>query len=291
MGTALKIPFISRHTTQKLVYALAPKNRWGDKVVALYWFLRCHNRLPTNKPLINDVLYKLKTTDGILDPTRVFVSDKENVKLFVKAVLGEDRCAPTFAVLTTPEEIDAYDFPATCCIKPTQTSGPFILRKNGEDIDREEMKTWLSLNFYTDSREANYRLLKPKIIVEELLFDNKNIVDYKFFCFGGEPKAIQVDKGRDPNRQAARFDTQWTFQEGFIDYNPLEGVPKKPENLNQMLSAAAKLAPYFGLIRIDMYSDGNDFYIGEITNCDNGGNYIYKPDGAELKLSKMIFGD
>ena len=43
------------------------------------------------------------------------------------------------------------------------------------------IKRWFSSNYYNRSREANYKLLKPKIIVEELLFNDENIKDYKFF--------------------------------------------------------------------------------------------------------------
>ena len=31
----------------------------------------------------------------------------------------------------------------------------------------------------------NYLNLKPKIIIEPLLFDDDNIIDYKFFCYKG----------------------------------------------------------------------------------------------------------
>jgi len=221
LGGTLKIPIISRVATQRLVYFLAPKNRWGDKLVGLYWFLRSHNRLPTNKANITDMLYRMKTSDEMLDPTRAFVTDKEYSKLFVKGVLGVDRCAPTFTVLTTPEEIDAYDFPAKCCIKPTQASGAFILRKNGEDIDREDIKEWLTLNYYDTS--------------------------YKTFCYGGQPKMIQVDNGRDEARQISRFDTNWVRQDGFIDEIPVVDTLERPANLEQMLHAAEKLAQHFPL--------------------------------------------
>jgi len=247
LGGTLKIPIISRVATQRLVYFLAPKNRWGDKLVGLYWFLRSHNRLPTNKANITDMLYRMKTSDEMLDPTRAFVTDKEYSKLFVKGVLGVDRCAPTFTVLTTPEEIDAYDFPAKCCIKPTQASGAFILRKNGEDIDREDIKEWLTLNYYDTSREVNYKLLKPKIIVEELLFNDDNLINYKTFCYGGQPKMIQVDNGRDEARQISRFDTNWVRQDGFIDEIPVVDTLERPANLEQMLHAAEKLAQHFPL--------------------------------------------
>ena len=43
-------------------------------------------------------------------------------------------------------------------------------------------------NYYNRSREANYKMLKPKVIVEELIFNDENIKDYKFFCYNLKPK-------------------------------------------------------------------------------------------------------
>jgi len=72
----------------RLLLQCIPNNRPFDHFVAFITFLRLHRRLPTNKLLFNDVLYRIKTTDKIIDPLRVFVSDKEFVKLYVKAVAG-----------------------------------------------------------------------------------------------------------------------------------------------------------------------------------------------------------
>ena len=38
-----------------------------------------------------------------------------------------------------------------------------------------------------------------------------------------------------------------------------------------MLEAAAKLAKGFSFIRVDLYTNGTDFKVGEITNCHGSG--------------------
>jgi hypothetical protein len=47
-----------------------PENRLGDNFIAFISFLRVHRRLPSHRLLFNDVLYRIKTTDEIIDPLR-----------------------------------------------------------------------------------------------------------------------------------------------------------------------------------------------------------------------------
>src|SRR5262245_35832514 len=59
----------------KLRRRVLPHNRFGDNLYHRLLFLSKHKRLPGDEMLWNDVLYRLKTTDEILNPLRVFVSD------------------------------------------------------------------------------------------------------------------------------------------------------------------------------------------------------------------------
>src|ERR1044071_510736 len=86
---------------------LVPKNRSGDRILAFTYFIAKQHRLPTNRPLFNDMLYRIKTTDEVFDPLRVFVSDKEFVKLYVRAIAGDEYNVRTLAVLRSPAEVDA----------------------------------------------------------------------------------------------------------------------------------------------------------------------------------------
>ena len=98
----------------RLLLLLIPENRLGDHFVAFIAFVRAHRRFPSRKLLFNDVLYRIKTSKELIDPVRVFVSDKEFVKLFVKAVAGDQYNVPTIKILHTIEEVRNYQFPADC---------------------------------------------------------------------------------------------------------------------------------------------------------------------------------
>ena len=267
-----------------------PTCRFGDLVFSYLRFMIRHRRRPTSAPLFNDVLYKMKTTNEIIDPLRVFVSDKEFVKLYVKAVVGDAYNVPTIAVIRDVDDVDDFDFPVACCIKPTQASGYVVLRKNGESVDRERIKGWFCLDYYKISREANYKYLRPKIIVEPLVFESSNIEDYKFFCYNGVPKMIQVSVDRYIDHKRLYFDSSWNVLDFSIACPKADTVLMKPENFEEMLSVAAQLSAGFGFVRVDMYSDGKRCLVGEMTNCHGGADEVFIPEGGEVLASKIIFG-
>jgi len=267
-----------------------PYGDTGDRLYHRLNFMRKHQRAPNGAMLWNDVWYRLKTSDEILDPLRVYVSDKEHVKEYVKAKIGDEYNVPTLAVLRSPDEVDAYDFPADCCIKPTHASGQVILRKDGVPVDRERIKSWFAINYYHAGREWNYRELEPKVIVEPLIFGGTNVEDFKIFCFNGEPRIIQVDIDRYVDHKRKFFDVDWNEQDFSILYPRSTADFPRPASLERMLFAARKLAAPFSFVRIDLYSDGEQVLVGEITNCSENAGGIFVPRQAELRASELMFG-
>jgi TupA-like ATPgrasp len=266
-----------------------PENRAGDKLVSLIQFFRFHKRLPNKSMSYNDVLHRIKTSDDILDPLRVFVSDKEFLKLYVKAVVGDEYVVPTIDVIKTRDAVDTYDFPERCCIKATHTSGCVILRKNGEPVDRELIKSWFAINYYRSGREANYKFLKPKVIIEPLLFGSWNNQDYKTFCLNGTPKLIQVDLDRYVGHKRKYFDAAWNEQPFSIKYPRTDKTIPRPENFDEMMRVAAKLSQDFWFVRVDLYSDGNKIYVGELTHCADNADGKFMPPSAEQLVSNYLF--
>ena len=267
-----------------------PKNRFGDRVFAHIEFFKFHKRLPRDAKTYNDVLHKLKTTQDILDPLRVFVSDKEYVKLYVKAVVGDEYNVPTIDVIRDVRTVDGYEFPANCCIKPTHVSGQVILRCNGEPVDRQRIKGWFELNYYRINREANYKLLCPKIIIEPLIFESSNVEDYKIFCCRGEPRMIQVDLDRRSGHKRKYFDAHWRELDFSIKYPRADRTLAKPENLTEMLAVAAKLSRNFWFVRVDLYSNGSQLLVGELTHCPDNADGRFTSPAAEKFVSDYLFG-
>lgn len=267
-----------------------PQNRTFDYLISLLIFVRSHKRMPkVEGGLYNDSLFFLKTTDAILDPLRVYVSDKEFVKDFVASVVGGIYNVPTLGVVHSLQEALNYDFPKNCVIKPTHMSGPVMFRRDESEIDYGLFKEWFSSNYYLWGREANYRHLKPKLIIEPYIFNRSELEDYKVLCVNGVPRIIQVDGTRHTRHTISFYTTDWRE----LPFSALlpKGAPiARPENLEEMLEVAASLSKDFSLIRVDLYSDGKSVLVGELTNCPGNARMPFSQENGERMMTQILFG-
>ncbi len=273
----------------RVLRLILPRGRFGDFVFHLYSFVRHHGRLPRAGMRFNDVLFRIKTSKEIVDPLRVFVSDKELVKLYVAALVGKKHVVPTLNVIRSVNELASYDFPDSCCVKATHASGKVFIRADGEPIPFPILKNWLQENYYSVTRERNYKDLLPKLIVEPLIFGESEIIDFKFFVFRGKVKLIQVDFERFTRHSRQFFDPEWTSLDFSIKYPRSEKTMGKPDNLGEMIRVAEKLAGGFTFIRVDLYSNGTECLVGELTNCHGSATERFIPLRAEELASQTLF--
>ena len=282
------------NTLRLIFHTILPQNKLGDKIYSfLNFIVNHHGRFPRNRMLFNDYMYKLKISDEITNPLRVFITDKEFAKIYIRSVIGDEFNVPTFKILETYEEVLSYKFPSECVIKPTHMSGSIIIKKEKDDVDLKKIKKWFSMNYYNRAREANYKTLIPKIIVEPIIFNDTNITDYRFFCYKGIPKLAEIDHDRFNNRSKSYYklnlpDADWTKQDFFrIRLN--EKNVEKPKNLDTILKLLSILSKKFIFIRIDLYCNNNSIFIGELTSiCGNASRKFY-PATGEKSCSKIIF--
>ena len=81
------------------IFFILPSTKLFDKFIGYINFYRGHFRFPTQKPLLNDVFFHIKTSNEITNPLRVFTSDKHLVKIFIKATVGDKYNVPTIKIL------------------------------------------------------------------------------------------------------------------------------------------------------------------------------------------------
>lgn len=267
-----------------------PHDKKSDTLFSYLCFLSVHGRPPSNEMLFNDVIYRIKTSSEIDSPLRVFTTDKHLMKMFVKAEVGDAFNVPTLDVLFSSTEVDKYAFHSKSCVKPTHMSGHVIFNDGEKPVDREKMKNWLRQNYYMVMREANYKNLIPKIIIEPILFDDRNLFDYKFFCFEGVPKLIQIDFDRRTAHSRHYYYPSWERVNINLQYPTYAGTLEKPSALTEMLEIAAHLSRHFNFVRIDMYSGENKFFVGEITHCHAAALERFFSRDDEILMSKIIFG-
>ena len=271
-----------------------PKNKFFDNLLSFIQFIFIHKRLPTKKKIFNDVLYDIKTSNEIDNPLRIYVSDKEHCKIFLNNVIEKKYIIPNLHIIEKLSEIDKLILDSNCIIKPTHLAGKWLIKKKNQQLNNiniKDIKSWFIQNQYFANRERNYLNLKPKIIIEPLLFDDDNIIDYKIFCYKGSARAIQVDFNRANDHSRSIYDIKWNKIDISIDFKMNEKKLEKPNNLNEMINIAEKISKYFNFIRIDMYTNNKEIFVGEITNIHGGATEKFLPSGyfSEIQFSKILF--
>ena len=131
--------------------------------------------------------------------------------------------------------------------------------------------------------EWPYKNVPRRIIAEKYIEpapDMNDLTDYKFFCFGGEPKYCQVIQDRSATETIDFFDTDWNHQD-FVGLNPMAGnaetEPVRPVNLTEQIRLAKVLSQGIPFSRIDFYSCQGKVYFGEITLYPMGGFGSFNP--------------
>ena len=271
-------------------------NAWGNREFCRRRFLRRQGRRPNpRKPeRLTDYLYRIKTDGSLLDPLCQFVTDKEFAKQYIENVVGPGYAPETYRVLRNTDDVMAFvPDRIPCVLKPTHLSGPIIFHTDPDGLpESNTLLEWLHRERYRSTREANYRHLRPKIIVEEFLSEDGLSVpkDYKLFCFHGVPKLIQVDSDRFGEHMRNFYDTGWNRLPMTFRYPGGPG-DERPRLLEEMLSVATRLASRFSFVRVDLYASGAHVRAGELTFCPEGANAPILPPTADIELARLFDPD
>ena len=225
----------------------------------------------SNPKKFNEKLQWLKLYDR--NPKYTNLTDKFKVRKYISKTIGQEYLIPLLGVYNSYDEIDFNKLPNEFVLKPNHTSGDIFICKDKSKIDygklEKEVNNWLKKNYYWTSREWIYKNIKPRIICEKYMVDESGteLKDYKFMCFNGEPRIIQVMSGRNNGSyNINHFDLEWNKIE-----IPRKGhkesakIIKKPENLERMISISKELSNSISFVRIDFYNIEGRIYFGEIT--------------------------
>ncbi|MEP6617502.1 MAG: ATP-grasp fold amidoligase family protein [Ginsengibacter sp.] len=241
-----------------------------------------------NPVTFNDKLNYIKGLP--LNDTHTILADKVLVRQFIKDRIGENYLVPCLGVYQHAKDIDFENLPQSFILKTNHGSGWNMICRDKNNFDQKKAITlfnrWLGFNAYYLSREKQYKNIRPLIICEELLkFD---IYDYKFFCFHGKPKFVQVDIDRFSNHKRAFYDMQWNKLPFSIRYPVSAKEILIPAKLEEMKNVAAMLSKDLKFCRVDLYIHGNKVFFGEVTLIPGGGNEPFLPQEYNKKLGALI---
>ena len=230
------------------------------------------------------------------NPDLTNMVDKIEAKRYVAGIIGEEYIIPTLGVWNRPEDIEWDILPNQFVLKCNHNSSVHIC-KDKSKVDKVAIKIALNRelqqDYYIKDREWPYKNVKRRILAEEFMSngDNKELADYKFFCFNGIPKYCQVIKDRNTKETIDFFDLDWIHQ-SFIGLNPaVENAmhqPSRPQNYNEMIDIARKLSHGLPFSRIDLYEIKGKVYFGEITFFPGSARGKFRPEEWNYTFGSWI---
>ncbi|MBR7025309.1 MAG: hypothetical protein IKI08_04815 [Selenomonadaceae bacterium] len=271
-------------------------------VLAQEYQQRMGRPLDLNNPkTFTEKLQWLKIFDAT--PLKSRLADKYLVRRWVAEKIGEQYLIPLLGVWDNFDDINFDDLPDRFVLKCNHGSGMNVIVRDKKNFDRqrarEKLNAWLAFDYGIQiGLELHYTRIDRKIIAEKYITDmGDGVIDYKFHCFNGEPKFIQVIGDRDfvkHTRYQKFCDLKYNdIGAMFEDYPHFPYDVPKPKNFELMKKIAATLAEGFAYVRVDFYEIDDKVLFGEMTFTSDSGylphkkTWTYEKDyevGSLLKL-------
>ncbi|HMR48030.1 MAG TPA: ATP-grasp fold amidoligase family protein [Arachnia sp.] len=269
----------------------------------------------------NEKLQWLKLHDR--DPHYTTLVDKLAVKSWVTEQIGEDRVIPLLGAWDSFDDIDFNDLPAQFVLKCTHDSGGLVICQDIKNFDHEGARNIiehsLSSNYFSLGREWPYRDVKPRVLAEvyfpgwrpdshvaereDTALDpgagstptppgsTEGVIDYKFYCFHGEPEFLYVSQGLHDHRTAKMvfLNPDWT-PAGFrrLDYRDFDPLPPKPRRLEQMITIARQLSKNIPFVRVDLFEHEGHVLFSEMTFTPVSGMMPFDPPDADRAIGQLL---
>lgn len=223
--------------------------------------------------------------------------DKYEAKKLVETAFGAEYVIPTLGIWNNVDDIDINSLPEQFILKATFDSGSYCICKDKQSLDKELCRKRLTSHwkdgYYLQEREWQYKGLQRRIIAEPLIADPKDLKEFKFFCFEGEPKMYQTCLDRNPELGGAILKF-YDIEGHVLDIRDKEHARESdetiliPNNLEMMLKIARHFAKDMHFLRVDFYEVHDKIYLGEFTLYENGGFCEFEPDEWNKRLGDWI---
>ena len=241
----------------------------------------------------NEKLQWIKLYDR--KPEYVLYADKFRVRDYIRETIGEKYLVPLIGMYKSVEEIPWEKLPDRFVLKCNHASGTNIICQSKAVLDielaKKKLNLWMKKNAFWGGREWCYKEIEPCIICEEFIETQDGMTpdDYKFMCFGGVPRLIQVHHDRFGNHTLDYYTTEWK-KAGLqrIDANLSNKDVERPVQLDEMLSIAERLSKGMYYARIDLFNVNGRVYFGEITMYPTGGFSTFTRYEDDLLLGNYL---
>ena len=236
-------------------------------------------RLNLNPPVLySEKIQWLKLHDK--NPVYPVFCDKLAVRDFVRARIGEEYLVDLCGVWDDPDEIDFDSLPEQFVLKCTHDSGSTILCHDKSSFDmvaaKQALKKHLEKDYSIAGREWPYHDVPRRVIAERYLTnaDGSLAMDYKFFCFDGEPRLILVNTNH-TDRHSGNYtcDLDFSLFPIYVATTPQADDPhlEKPVHYDRLVEIARTLSAGLVHVRVDLYDTPEGVKAGELTLHSSSG--------------------
>lgn len=273
-----------------------PKN-----ILSTLWRKRFGNDINWEHPCdLNEKIQWLQVYSDTSEWSRL--SDKYLCREFIKERGYEHLLVKLLGVYHNAEEIDYDALPDKFVLKCNHDSGSthIIDKKKGFDKNaiNSDLNQHLRHKFGYVNCEPHYNKIKPLIIAEEFLEDDKTsfsstAVDYKVWSFNGKPHIVWAAYNRSKQSIVTEsYDLNWNFLPDYYGENKRylrgKGVVPKPICLKEMIRAAADLSKGFPQVRVDFYEIKGRLYFGEMTFTSDCGRMPFFSKEALEEMGDLV---
>jgi len=262
-----------------------------EQYLKLLYKATMHKRLNLENPTtFNEKLQWLKIHDH--NPEYTGWVDKIEAKKKIAKILGERYVVPTLDQWANAKDISFDNLPEQVVLKCNHDQGSVMIIDDIKSISRDHIIKYyssrLSRNPYPGTREYPYKYIKPFVFAEKYL--EKSIIDYKFYCFNGEPRFLYCGQGltADHSLKIDFYDTNWKRMPFYrTDYMRLGNIPK-PKCLEEMIEISKLLAKDVPFVRIDLFEVDGQVYFSEFTLCPASGFMPFVPEEYDHVVGEWL---
>ena len=267
-----------------------------DKIyLKLRFRIKMNRKLDLKNPeSFSEKLQWLKLYDRNSDYIKMV--DKYEAKKYVADIIGEEYIIPTLGIYDKFDDIDFDELPKQFVIKCTHDSGGIVVCRDKDELDikkaKKKIKKSLKINYFYQGREWPYKKLKPRIIIEPYMEDNKakELIDYKMMCFNGNVQMLFTctERFSSDGLKVTFFDLNWNKLPFERKYKASKEKIEKPINFTKMVEFSKKISKSIPFVRIDWYEINGKLYFGEITFYPGSGLEKFYPEKWDYILGDYI---
>lgn len=267
----------------------------GLKLLYYYYFRKPLNL--KNPQTLNEKIQWMKVNLYGYNQNPIFTTcaDKYAVREYVKRCGLQAILNDLIAVYDHPEEVGWDSLPNRFAIKWNFGNGYNIICRDKGSFDvieaTKKLKKWGKEEAWLKTGEVQYRYAPKKIIVEKFIEAERGAlpVDYKLYCFHGEPYVIFTceDRGEGSMTKFIYFDLEWSHILSIPEGADISLV-SRPHHLEEMIKYSRILSKPFPFVRVDFFDTPERLYFGELTFTPGGGFDTEAPQDFQLDLGSKL---